>query len=201
MRRFVFTFAATGLLFVFGPAAALAHHQSRGHHGARAHSHIRRFGDVTSAPTTTSSTDNVGTVASFTGGVLTIQLNDGSTVSGTVANDTAIECASSGQSQSTQDSGDQGSSDSGDQSSGSSDSGDQTSGSSDSGDQSSSIGDQGDQSSSGEDQGDQSSSGEDQGDASSSCSSADLTAGKTVHAAELKITSAGKTWDKVELGA
>jgi hypothetical protein len=199
MRRFVFTFAATGLLFVFGPAAALAHHQSRGHHGTRAHhAHIRRFGDVTSAPTTTSSTDNVGTVASFTGGVLTITLNDGSTVSGAVTNDTAIECMSSGQSQSTHDSGDQGSGDNGDQSSGS---GDQTSGSDDQADQTSGSDEQGDQSSSTEDQGDQSSSGEDQGDASSSCSSADLTAGKTVHAAELKITSAGKTWDKVELGS
>jgi hypothetical protein len=191
MRRFVFTFAATGLLFVFGPAAALAHHHSRSHHHARAHhAHIRRFGDVTSAPTTTSSADNVGTVASFTGGVLTIQLNDGSTVSGTVTNDTAIECMSS-QSQSTHDSGDQGSGDNGDQSSGSDEQGDQASGSDE----------QGEQSSSTEDQGDQSSSGEDQGDASSSCSSADLTAGKTVHAAELKITSAGKTWDKVELGS
>jgi len=87
-------------------------------------------------------------VVSFTGGVLTIQLNDGSTVSGTVTNDTEIECAASGQS--------------------------------------------------GEDQ---SSGTEDQGDSGSSCSTADLTPGKAVHAAELRISSTGKTWDKVELGS
>ena len=176
MRRFAFTLAATGLLFVFAPAAALAHHHRTRSHGARSHHlRIRRFGDVNSQPTTSSSADNAGTVVSFTGGVLTIQLSDGSAVSGTVTNDTEIECAASGQSQSSGE----------DQSSGTEDQGDQSSGS---GDQSSGSGDQ-------------SSGTEDQGDSGSTCSTADLAAGKAVHAAELQISSTGKTWDKVELGS
>jgi hypothetical protein len=201
MRRFVFTLAATGLLFVFAPAGAFArhhHHHGQRHSSRSHHVRIRRFGDVSGQSTTTSSPDNVGTVASFTNGVLTIQLNDNSTVSGTVTNDTEIECTASGQSQSIREDGDTSGDDQGDQSSSGDDQGeDQGSTSDDQGeDQGSTSDDQGeDQGSTSEDQ------GEDQNEATSSCSSADLTPGKVVHAAELRITSAGKAWKKVELGS
>jgi hypothetical protein len=191
MRRLVFTLAATGLLFVFAPTGALARHH---HHGNRSHHvRIRRFGDVSGQSTTTSSPDNVGMVASFTGGVLTIQLNDNSTVSGTVTNDTQVECTSSGQSQSIGEDGDTSGGDQGDQSSSGDDQGDQSSSGDDQAEDQSSTSE--DQSSTSEDQ------GEDQNEATSSCSSADLTAGRVVHAAELRISSAGKTWKKVELGS
>jgi hypothetical protein len=193
MRRFAFTLAATGLLLVFAPAGALAHHH-RGHHNVKArHSRVRKFGDLSGSPSssTTTPSSGIGTVQSFTGGVLTILLSDQSTVSGAVTNDTAIKCASSSSSHESDDQSDQssGSSDQGEH-------GDQTSGSSD---------EQGDQSSSDDDHGDQSSSSGDddqsegQSGSSSSCSSASLTPGAAISGAELKISGAGKTWEKIDL--
>ncbi len=209
MRRFAFTLAASGLLLVFAPASALAHHHRHGHHSNARHTRVSKFGDLSGQPTTASSTSDIGTVQSFTGGVLTILLNDHSTVTGTVTNDTAIECSGSGQSQgSGEDQGDQssgGADDQGDQSSGTDNQGDQSSGtegqsgqvptsSEDQGDQTSGAGDQGDQSSgSGDD--DQN---EDQSQSSTSCTPSQ---GTPVHAAELKLSGADKTWEKVELGS
>jgi hypothetical protein len=209
MRRFAFTLAATGLLFVFAAAGAVAHHHHSRNHGVRAHhARIKRFGDVTGQPaTTTSSSDSAGTVTSFTNGVLTIQLNDGSSVSGTVTSDTKIECTTSG----SQTSGE----DQGDESSGSDEQGESSSSGTDEQGESNSSGT--DESSSGDEQSGQSSSdhhgeshdqssssdsqGEDQSETTSSCSSSDLTPGKVVREAELRISSAGKTWEKVDLGS
>jgi hypothetical protein len=103
MRRAVFTTIASIVVLALAPASALASHHHKRHHGrahhARVHhARVRRFGDVNSSstttpPSTTTATPTaVGTVDSFTNGVLTIKLNDGSTVSGAVTNDTEIEC-------------------------------------------------------------------------------------------------------------
>jgi hypothetical protein len=86
------------------PGAALAHH-GRHHHKARAHAHHAKFrmvhiGSMTTTPPTTPTTttptpptpENAGTVTSYTGGVLTLTLGDGSTVSGKVTSETRIEC-------------------------------------------------------------------------------------------------------------
>ncbi len=94
------------------PSAALAH-QGRGHHhhhkakakALHAKFRIVHIGATTttpastpaSTPTTSPTTpttppENAGTVASYTGGVLTLTLNGGSTVSGKVTEDTQIEC-------------------------------------------------------------------------------------------------------------
>jgi hypothetical protein len=182
VRRVAFTVFATMLIAGAVPAAALAHHHH--HHHFKHHARFRRFGDQGTAPTSTSSSDNAGTVQSFTNGVLTITLNDGSTVSGKVTDATELECTSTQQAQTTHDSGDPGSGGS-DQSSG----GDQTSGGSD---QSSGGSDQ---SSGGSDQGD-----DDQGeDQSSSCTTSSLTQGAVVHEASLRVDSNGATWEKVEL--
>lgn len=103
--------AATGIaaLALAMPGAALAHHgHGRHHHGAKAHAHHAKIrfvhigataGTPAVSPTTTTPTaptptppENAGKVASYTGGVLTLTLNDGSTVSGKVTNETRIEC-------------------------------------------------------------------------------------------------------------
>ncbi|HET6871249.1 MAG TPA: hypothetical protein VFH80_35380 [Solirubrobacteraceae bacterium] len=94
MRRIVLSVVACCALAAFIPASALAH----GHHHKRHHSrvHHRTFGhdwnQSGSSTTSTSSDQNAGTVQSFTGGVLTIALNNGQTVSGAVTGDTEIEC-------------------------------------------------------------------------------------------------------------
>jgi hypothetical protein len=179
VRRVLFTVAATALIAGAVPASALAHHHHHHKHHGRHHARFERFGDQ-NAPTSTSSSDNAGTVQSFTGGVLTIALNDGSTVKGTVTNDTELECTSAQQSSTRMhEDGDGGSG--GDQSSGDDDqaSGTQTQGDDDNG--------QGD-----DDQ------GEDQNE-SSSCSSSSLTPGAVVHEASLSISGSGATWRKVEL--
>jgi hypothetical protein len=108
MRRMIMTAVAT--VSLAAPSAALAHngehhragerhHHHRGHHR---HAHVLAFhaqapaspasGTSSPSPATPASEDKAGTIASFTGGVLTIALNDGSTVSGKVTERTEIEC-------------------------------------------------------------------------------------------------------------
>ncbi len=171
MRRLMFTAIASVAVVAFVPASALAQHHGRHHKRHHHHAHIRRFGDVTSpgSPTTTPSpSQSAGTVASFSNGVLTITLTDGSTVSGAVTNDTEIECMAPDTSGS---SGSSGTMQRADDSPGDNGGGDQGSGDDDNGGASS----------------------------SSSCSTADLTQGTPVAGAELKITSSGNVWDKIEL--
>jgi hypothetical protein len=87
------------------PGAALAHNghgrHHHHHHRARSHAHHAKFrlihvGPATStpapAPATTPTPENAGTVTSYTNGVLTLTLKDGSTVSGKVTNETRIRC-------------------------------------------------------------------------------------------------------------
>jgi hypothetical protein len=108
MRRMIMTAVAS--VSLAAPGVALAHsgehhragerhHHHRGHHG-QAHVlafHAQAPASSTSptsstGPTTPVPEDKAGTIASFTGGVLTITLNDGSTVSGKVGERTEIEC-------------------------------------------------------------------------------------------------------------
>jgi hypothetical protein len=95
MRKIVLSAVACCALIAIIPASALAHgHHQKRHHHARVHH--RTFGhdwsQSGSSSTSTSSDQNAGTVTSFTGGVLTITLNNGQTVSGNVTGDTEIEC-------------------------------------------------------------------------------------------------------------
>ena len=182
MRRMILAAATSSLVLALVPAGAMARqHSHHKRHHARHHQRVhrvihRRFGDVNNPATTpttgTPASDVVGTVDSFTNGTLTIKLNSGSTVSGTVTNDTEIECASSTVMTDTRRDGGGGSG-SGDSSGG--DHGDRG----DRGDQ----GDDNDQ----DDQGEQ------------ACTTANLTPGASVRGAELKISSAGAVWDKVDL--
>jgi hypothetical protein len=170
LRRILFTLAASVLIAAVMPAAALAH--SGGHHRrhhARHQHHVRvrhqRFGDV-SAPVTA---DNAGTVTSFDGTTLTIQLDSGSTVSGAVTPDTAIEC--------------QGADVGHDVAFHKDDHGGGPGG----GDNGGNGGQGGN--------GDNGGANNDM----NNCTAADLTPGAVVHEAELRVSSAGATWDKVEL--
>jgi len=182
-------FAAALMLLAIAPAGAMARHGR--HHRSRHHARIERFGtDVsgssTNSGTNTSSTaptssNSAGTIQSFDGTTLVIALNDGSTVSGAVTNDT--ECSTMSSS-STHEDGDGGSG--GDNSSGS-------------GDQSGSN----DQSSGSEDQGggDDQNEGNDQEDENNACTTSNLTPGAAVSGAELRITSSGNVWKDVELAS
>lgn len=108
MRKSLLTAMGIMALALAVPSAALAHH-GRGHHhhhhhhNARAHHAKFRIVHIgagaswgappsTTPPTTPPAPENAGTVASYTGGVLTLTLNDGSTVSGKVTNNTRIGC-------------------------------------------------------------------------------------------------------------
>jgi hypothetical protein len=109
MRRSLLTATGVTVLALTSPGVALAHHgHGRHHHRAGVHAHHAKFrfvhigssaGVPAAAPTTPTPTaptpptpENAGTVASYTGGVLTLTLNDNSTVSGKVTNETRIEC-------------------------------------------------------------------------------------------------------------
>jgi hypothetical protein len=82
--------AATFVAVALAPAVASAdgHHHHRHHHRG-AHARLRSFG--TGSPTAPTS-DNAGTVTSFTGGVLTIKLTDGNSVTGKVTTTTELKC-------------------------------------------------------------------------------------------------------------
>jgi hypothetical protein len=107
MRLRLLTFVGATALALAVPSAALAHRGHR-HHHAKAHHARFRFEQIgpngVSAPTTTPTAptttppsgtpEDAGKVVSFEKEVLTIVLNDGSTVSGKVTSDTRIECVS-----------------------------------------------------------------------------------------------------------
>jgi hypothetical protein len=184
MRRFTLTITAGIAALVLLPAAALAgtharHHQRRHHHVHHAIVRHDRFGAVTNP------TENAGTVQSFTGGVLTLSLANGSTVSGTVNDGTEIECemADVNDMNDMRADGDRG---------GAHGSGD-NSGPGGGGDQGSRGGDNGGR---GGDNGDR---GDDNGNDNQNCMAADLVAGAVVRSAELRVSSGGAIWDKVEL--
>lgn len=189
MRRTLFCMLVSVAAFALLPASSLAREHQRGHraerHAKRHHHHVRvhheRFGRLGSTDSSGSpgsgggmpSSDTAGTIASFDGTKLVITLNDRSNVSGTVNGDTEIECMSATSTGDRFQRNDQG--------------GDNTGGD-----------DQG-----GEDQGDDNAndqSDDNDGDEGGmNCTTADLKQGITVTGAELKISSAGAVWDKVEL--
>ncbi len=179
MRKIVPSVVACCAVIAIVPASALAHgrHHSRHHH---ARLHHRTFGHDWSqsgssgtSGTSTSSDQNAGTVTSFTGGVLTITLGNGQTVSGNVTSDTEIECQAAETSS--------------------------TMGGHDDGDRGGSGGnDQGGNDQGGNDQGDDHGQGDDN-NAGQSCDTSSLTPGTVVHEARLSLSGAGATWDKVEL--
>ncbi len=109
MRRILLVVVASCAVLVAVPVLAVAHgsehHKRTELHHKRAERHHRRhrrhhdrvrrehFGSRSSSNRGDQPEQgNAGTVASFTGGVLTITLTDGSTVSGAVTADTNIEC-------------------------------------------------------------------------------------------------------------
>src|SRR5947209_1310329 len=177
MRRIVLSVVACCAVIAIVPASALAH---RGHHQRHhARVHHRTFGhdwsQSSNSSTSTSSDQNAGTVQSFTGGVLTIALNNGQTVSGDVTGDTEIECQAPDTSgMQSHDSGDGGGDNQGDNNQGDNNQGDNN-------------------------QGDNNQGQGDENNANANCSSADLTPGTVVHEARLRLSGAGATWDKVEL--
>jgi hypothetical protein len=158
------------------PATAVAkrnHHRSHVHH---ARVHRRTFGsDSTTSPgqTGTQNAGPAGTVQSFTGGVLTILLSNGSTVSGQVADTTQIACGA------TQPSG-----------WGSHDQGQGGNGSGDDNDDQSQSGNPG--------QGDDDNQSDENG-TGQTCSTTDLVAGAGVQEAVLSVSNAGAVWDTVDL--
>ncbi len=110
MTRMLLAAVTSSVLALAAPAVAEAHH-GKHHHGAHAsvrrhrhhhatQAHVVSFGtpaQTTSPPptnTTTSSGADAGTIKSFEKGVLTITLNEGSTVSGQVTENTYIRCQS-----------------------------------------------------------------------------------------------------------
>jgi hypothetical protein len=180
VRRVTIILSAALMLIALVPASALARRHGH-HHRGRHHARIERFGDVNGSWHGSDSADKAGMVKSFTDGVLTITLGDGSTASGAVNRDTELECMAPEQAQGEPgDGGDGG----GDQSGDNNLSRDAQTVSSDGG------GGSDDQ---GEDQSER--------DDANTCASANLTPGTVVHEAELRITSAGSVWQKVELGS
>ena len=94
MRKIMLAVVATCAVVAFIPASALAHGHKRHHH---ARVHHRTFGhdfgqSGSTSSGSTSSGQPAGTVSTFSGGVLTIALANGQTVSGMVTPDTEIEC-------------------------------------------------------------------------------------------------------------
>jgi hypothetical protein len=171
MRHFRITLFTAMALLAIVPASALARgHERRSHRHPVRHARIERFGHVNA--TSPSSSDNVGRIQSLTGGVLTIALSDGSTVSGAVSGDTEVECMAQMQDDISRDG-----------------SGDHRG----SGNDHQGGGDQGD------DGGSDSTGDGAQGE--NNCSMADLAPGATVREAELRISGAGRIWRKIELGA
>ena len=175
MKRVLYTLVASALLAALIPASALARGHHARHHHARHHHKIRHreFGHA-GAPVAPGMDANAGMVASFDGTKLTIELADGSTVSGTVNNDTEIECEGIDDSHTSFHRDDHGSG---------------RSGGDDHGDRGDDHGDRGDR---GDDN-------DNDDNDMENCDSSDLTPGAMVHEARLRLSGAGATWDKVEL--
>ena len=98
MRRILFMALAAVALCVAVPTLALAHNDHRSHHKRhhrvsheffKAHRHDR---SGNSGSSTRATEPTAGTVTSFANRVLTITLNNGSTVSGAVTSNSEIKC-------------------------------------------------------------------------------------------------------------
>jgi hypothetical protein len=202
MKRILLTAMASSTLALAAPAVASAHHGTH-HAGARHSSSHKRHAKRAHVVTFTSSTvagshsgasatpatgETVGTVTSFTGGVLTLTLADNSTVSGKVTERTEIKCGPGGGS-----SGESGDDDQG--------GGDDQGGSgavgqgAPAGSGPIAAGQRGD-SMEGSRGGNQQDEG---GENEAGCTAAALVPGATVREAELRVSSAGAVWEKVDL--
>jgi hypothetical protein len=200
MKRMLLMAVTSSVLALAAPGVASAHHAK--HHGASHKRHAKRARVVTfgtaaltpaSAPTQTSPTtptpttptgETAGTVKSFEKGVLTITLKDGTAVSGMVTEETQLECQSATPSPTTG-GDDQGAGD--DQ--GGSEGGEHGASTAHAADHASQQGEGGS-----DHQGDGSGEGSQQ-----SCTTAALVPNAVVGEAELKLSSAGAVWEKVQL--
>jgi hypothetical protein len=182
-----------GLAVADGQSEHAATHKHEAHHRHHHRGHIRLFTKAASStpsqPTSSTGDDQaVASVTSFTGGVLTLTLTDGSTVAGKVNEGTEIECRMAEEQQP----GD------GDENHGGS------SGRGGPGPSGSSQRDDGDDNDHGDnDQGDNDH-GDDHGvepgqPEMASCGTSALVAGAKVSEAELRVSTSGATWAKVEL--
>jgi hypothetical protein len=133
--------------------------------------------------------ENAGTIKSFEGGVLTISLAGGGELSGTVDDQTDIECHTAGDLKAH-------SSSSGDDDGPNHDAGDDEGDDGPSHDQGDDQGDDNDDQGDREDGDDVNEHGDDDND---QCSADALKAGAKVHEAELKATSTGEHWEELEL--
>ncbi|HWJ50116.1 MAG TPA: hypothetical protein VNR42_03790 [Solirubrobacteraceae bacterium] len=199
MNRMLLTTAMSAMLAIAAPGVASAHNAKRHH---RAHHHhatraaVRTFGSplspagagsTTTPPTTPTSGETAGTVTSFTGGVLTITLNNGTTVSGQVTERTELHCLPATPPPPTE--GEDRGDDEG-ASSESSDGGPSTSGHGDGASHSDGASSGGGENGDGEGN---------PGEGGQSCTTAALVAGAVVREAELSVSSAGAVWDHVDL--
>jgi hypothetical protein len=204
MRRILLGGLGAAALVLGAPGSALAQHhgQQRSHHRSHHASRVRfeHFGAsvASSSPTSSGATgatgptttatpsQDAGTIVSFTNNVLTIKLNDGSSVSGLVTPDTQIECTSA-TAQIADAGGGSGSSD----------------GNGGGGDNAGAQGGDGNGAQDGGDNGDQTNGqqADDQGDSPSApaCDSSSLVAGAVVHQAELRVSSGGSQFTDVVL--
>jgi hypothetical protein len=187
MKRMLLAVCASSMLALAVPSLASAHHGKCHHHHACSHvrhahhARVLKFGAAAStsptSPSAPSSEETAGKVAKFEGGVLTITLNDGSTVSGKVTERTEIRCESASSTEASDDD----------------DQGDDNSGDGDSSHSSLRLSSRGDDMSAGHDDGD------DDGGQASSCTSTALVPGTTVREAELSIGGGGAVWEHIDL--
>jgi hypothetical protein len=214
MRRMMTAAIATTALAL--PGVALAHGGDRPHgedhhgvhhverHHARHHRHARLIAFHAQAPATTPpgagagtmpsptpvASERAGTIASFTGGTLTLTLNDGTTVSGKVTPGTEIECRSAGATAA--ENGDEGRGDG--ERGGGSGSGPGPGGPSGESGRDGRDNDADDNDARDNDAGD-----DDAQDEAEHCTSAALVPGASVREALLSVGSAGSFWVKLEL--
>jgi hypothetical protein len=174
MRKTLLMVVASCALLAVAPAGALAH-GGRRHHSHRSRAHRRTFGADQGMGQNTGTSPSAGTVQSFMGGVLTIAMTNGPTVSGQVSNFTDIVCESAptamqgtGSWQDHHDSNGGGGSWSG-----------------------------GDSGAGNQDQSGNDTDNDDQG--SQACDTSALTTGAVVQEAVLSLTGAGATWDRIVL--
>jgi hypothetical protein len=195
MKRILLTAVTSSLLALALPGVASAGHGKRHHHASSHKRHasrarIVRFGSLSlssaSGPTQTTPTTPTGTpagkVVSFENGLLTIMLADQSTVSGKVTEGTELQCHSASAATTGQD--DQGGGDDG------------------AGDESGEHDGASTQAHASDVQDGQDQQGDDDANADSAqqnCTTAALVGGAVVGEAELKLSSAGAVWEKVEL--
>lgn len=202
MRRALLSVFGVVALSLASPAGALARHhhhhktKSKAHHAQVRFEHVgvngvtpqpgpRGKDEPTTPEPPSPGAEGAGKIASFTEGVLTITLNDGSSVSGKVTSNTEIKCEKADTGPASTE-GEKESEDGARTSEDSNGEGDSNSEGDDKG------GDEGDGSGSGDD-------GQVEGAAEPPCDSSALTPGTVVREAELRVTSTGAEFESIVL--